>query len=114
MMILLNCSLAAAGVAGMAWYKSSSSQFWPFLVYFVTLCTVGSVSALASCVRVRRRALLLFAAGLNALSVCLLILLVMAAVMVSLGSGFAVFPFVVYPLAINLASLHWFRTEVKA
>lgn len=112
MLILLNCSLAAAGVAGMAWYMSSSSQFWPFLGYFVTLCTVGALSTLASCFR--GRALLLFAAGLNALSVCLLILLVMAAVVVSPGSGFAVFPFVLYPLAINLASLHWFRTEVKA
>ena len=111
MLIILNSLLATVGVAGIAWYISSSSEFWPSLVYFITLCAVGSVSATAQ--YIRSRSFQLLAAGLNGASVVLLVALLIAAFVVSPGSGVATLCLVLVPFVINVASLKWFRAEVR-
>lgn len=111
MLVILNSSLVTVGVAGIAWYISSSSQLWPSLVYFMTLCAVGTVSATAQYIGTRSFQLL--AAGINGASVVLLVAILIAAFVVSPGSGLAALFFVFVPFFINVASLKWFRAEVK-
>ena len=111
MMILLHCLLAVVGVSGIAWYTSSSAEVWPIFGYFVTLFTVGSVSAIA--VYFRGRSLLLFAGGLNGIAIGLLVALQVAAFRLSPGSGVAAFPLVAVPLVISVISLRWISAETK-
>lgn len=111
MLIILNSILATVGFAGIAWYISSSSEFWPSLVYFMTLCAVGAVSVTARYNRTRSFQLL--AAGLSGVSVVVLIAILIAAFVVSVGSGVAAVYFVFFPFVINVASLKWFLAEVR-
>lgn len=110
-LIVLNCLMAAVGVAGMAWSVSSSPEFWPMPGYFLTLCAVGTVTAAAH--DIQSRSLWLLAAGLNGVSIALLLALLIAAFVLSPGSGLAALPFVVVPLGVNVASLSWFRAGVR-
>lgn len=111
MIILQNCLLAIVGAGGVVWYKSSLTEVWPLLGYFLTLCSVGSVSAIAC--YIRDRPFLLIANGVNGVAIGLLLALQVSAFMISPGSGIAAFPFVAVPLAIIVNSLRWIRTEVK-
>lgn len=111
MLVLLNSLLVTCGVAGVAWYIFSISEFRPLLGYFITLCTVGSVTAVALCIR--SYSFRLLAVGLNGVSVVLLVSLLIVAFLISPGSGVAAFPFVVVPLVVNLASMKGVRTEIK-
>lgn len=110
-MILLNWLLAICGAAGIVWYRSSSTEAWPILGYFVTLAIVGAASAIAY--YFRGRSLLLLAGGLNGIAIGLLVALQVAAFALSPGSGIAALPFVVVPLAINFTSLRWISDEIK-
>lgn len=101
--VFLNFLLATAGLAGMAWYKSSASEFWPVLGYFVTLCVVGVVSATSYWIR--SRTVLLLAIGINGLSAVLALALLITAFAVSPGSGAAAFPFIAVPILMNAAFL---------
>jgi len=111
MIILLNCLLAVVGVVGIAWYTISSTELWPMLGYFVTLCAAGSVSAIAC--YFRGRSFLLLAGGLNGVTAGLLVALQIAAIVLSLGSGVAAMAFIAIPFAINVTSLRWIIAEVK-
>lgn len=111
MMILLHWFMTVAGVVGTVWYISSSMEFWPILVYFLTLSTVGSLVAIAS--YFRYRSLFLLAGGLSGIAIGLLVALQVAAFTLSLGSGAAAIPFVVVSLAINMISLRWISAQIK-
>lgn len=89
----------------------SSTEFWPSAGYFMILFTVGSVSAAAG--YIRKRSFMLFVAGINGISVILLVSLLTAAFAVSPGSGVVAVSFMLVPIAINLASLKWMRDEVN-
>lgn len=111
MLVLLNSLLVTCGVAGVTWYLFSISELWPLLGYFITLSAVGSVTVAALCIR--SYSFRLLAAGLNGVSVVLLVSLLIVSFSVSPGSGVAVSPFVFVTLFINLTSLKWFRAKVK-
>jgi hypothetical protein len=81
------------------------------LGYFVTLCSVGSVSAIAC--YFRGRSFLLLAGWLNGVTIGLLVVLEVAAIVLSIGSGVAAMALVAVPLVINVISLRWIITAVK-
>lgn len=102
-LVALNSLLTAVGVVGMTRYISTSSEFWPSIVYFVTLCVVGSITAITP--YIRRRSFQRLAVGFNTVSVALLAVALIAAFVVSPGSGVMAFVFVFFPLVINVTSL---------
>lgn len=102
--------MAFSGVAGIVWYKSSSMEVWPILGYFLTLCTVGSLTAIPC--YFRGRSVLLLAGGLNGVAMGLFVSLLVVAFTLSLGSGVAAMPFVAVPLAINVFSLRWISAKI--
>ena len=110
-MILQYWVMTVVGIAGIVWYRFSSTEAWPVLGYFVTLCAVGSVSVIA-CYS-RGRPLLLLAGGLNGIAIGLFGTLQVMAFALSPGSGIAAFPFLVVPLAINVISLRWVSDEIN-
>jgi len=111
MQILFNSLLAAVGVTGIAWYISSSSEFWLSLTYFMTLFAVGSVSA--TTLYIRTRLFQLLAVWFNGVSIVVLVSLLVAAFVVSFGSGVAASAFVLLPLLLNVASFKLIRAESK-
>lgn len=112
MLRLLNLSLTILSAASITWYKVSSAELWPVLGCFIVFFSVGSVTVIASFVR--SRTLWLLAAGLNGLSVALLIALLIAAFVLSPGSGIAAVAFAVVPLVVNVISLTWIGAEVRS
>ena len=102
MKTMMHCIMLFAGVCGIVWYTFTGHDFWPVLVYCITLCIIGVASLLKlreSSEIVQKSTLVL-----NRAAAVLLMALLVSGFAVSPGTGISATAFILIPLVIALTS----------